>query len=160
MKNHPLSKIKFLAIFTSIFFSIFFVAFSIFTPTTFAQDVEAAPIELHGPPDYLAGGNTYRPITPGTDGVGGFLNFGGSFEQMLQRLFEMGVMITVILAVIMIIWGGVEYMGSESVFAKGEGRDRIKFAIWGLMIALISILLISTILPGGTGGTFEINIFG
>jgi uncharacterized membrane protein len=103
-------------------------------------------------------GSEYTPITPSYqslfEGLGG-----GGFEGMLQRIFEITVYFTVILSVIMMIWGGVEYMGSESVFKKGEGKDRIKAALTGLLVALVSILIISTIVQGGTGNAFEVDIF-
>lgn len=102
-------------------------------------------------------GDSYQPITPQFRQI--FGGFGDSFEGMIQSLFEKILYFTVILSVIMIIVGGVEYMGSESVFKKSDGKGRIFAAIGGLLIALISILVISTILPGGSGNAFRINIF-
>jgi hypothetical protein len=97
----------------------------------------------------------YRPITPG-----GSSFFGGAgFEEMLQKIFTIAIYFTVILSVLMIIYGGLEYMGSESVFKKGQGRERIFAALMGLLVALVSILIIATILPGYQGNVFRINIF-
>jgi hypothetical protein len=166
-----------------IFFTLFF-ALSLFPILSFAQGFNSAPVPGEGfnsaplpgtsnsvqanPVNFNNAQGTpgmagdYRPITPGYSqifGSGGSIGSGG-FEGMLARIFELSVYLTVILSVLMIIIGGVEYMGSESVFKKGEGKERIFAAISGLLIALVSILLISTILPGGTGSAFEINIFG
>jgi hypothetical protein len=145
--------------FYSSFIFILFIFYSFLLPTAFLQSHEAQPIEEMGPPSWLApgAGGRYQPITPGYQN---FFRGATTFEEMLERIFEVGVYFTVILAVIMIIVGGVEYMGSESVFKKGQGKERIFAAISGLLIALISILLISTLLPGGTGGAFNIDIFG
>lgn len=103
-----------------------------------------------------AGGSDYKPITPGYQSFfGSNTDFGG----MVTTIFKTSVMLTIVLAVIMMIVGGIQYMGSESVFAKGAGKDKIYAALGGLLIALVSILLISTILPGGSGGSFEVKIF-
>lgn len=105
----------------------------------------------------LNSGGKYRPITPG---YSSFFTEGTDFGKMVETIFKLSITITIVLAVIMMIVGGIQYMGSESVFAKGAGKDKIYAALGGLLIALVSILMISTILPGGNGGTFEIDIFG
>jgi len=151
LMNHLRSKIIFLSlvlVFTAIF------NFGIVNQVS-AQEVEAAPIEQVGPPSFLQYG-TYNPITPG----GTRFFEGAGFETMVQKIFTLTIYFTVILSVLMIIYGGVEYMGSESVFTKGKGRERIQAALLGLFIALVSILLISTLVPGYQGNAFEVNIFG
>lgn len=117
--------------------------------------------------DSTSGGSKYTPITPGYSALfGGGGIGGGGFEGMLTRIFELTIYFTVILSVIMMIVGGLKYMGSESFFKKGEGKEQIFAALSGLLIALVSILIISTILPGWSGGgasgggQFRINIFG
>lgn len=104
------------------------------------------------------GGSNYKPITPG---YGNFFTEGITFGQMIGQIFRLSVVMTVVLAVVMMIVGGIQYMGSESIFKKDEGKQRIFAAIGGLLIALVSILVISTILPSNSdGSSFEINIFG
>lgn len=122
---------------------------------TFVPFVSFAAGQLQSSPARGGGNSEYKPITPG----GETFFESSTFEGMVQKIFELTIYFTVILAVIMIIAGGVEYMGSESMFKKGEGKARIFAAISGLLIALVSILVISTLLPGGNGNTFEINIF-
>jgi hypothetical protein len=129
-----------------IIFFMFFI-FSFLPLVSFAQNVTTSAKSGGG------GGAEYTPIAKN------FFTEGISFEKMLERIFQVSIILTIVLVVIMIIVGGVEYMGSESVFKKGEGKERIFAAISGLLIALVSILLISTILPGGTGSAFKINIF-
>ncbi len=119
------------------------------------------PSTTASPQKSNSSGAEYKPITPGFSQIFGSSS---SFEGMIENIFKKSVYFTVILAVIMMIAGGLEYMGSESVFKKGEGKERIFAALSGLLIALVSILLISTILPGftgeGSGGAFKVNIFG
>jgi hypothetical protein len=157
--NHLFSKI---IKFSSFFIFALFIFYSFLLPTTFAiGNVVSNPLSIITSGSEGSGGGggsgSYQPITPGYQN---FFRGATTFEKMLERIFEVSVYFTVILAVIMIIVGGVEYMGSESVFKKGQGKERILAAISGLLIALISILIISTLLPGGTGTVFEINIFG
>jgi len=67
--------------------------------------------------------------------------------QFLSEAFQFGLAIAAALAVIMIVWGGVEVMLSESVFKKTNGRQRVWDAIWGLLLALVSWLILYTINP-------------
>ena len=79
------------------------------------------------------------------------------FGTFLNGLFLFGLAIAAVLAVVMIIYGGVLYMGSESVFNKGEGKSKIQAAIGGLILALVSWLILNTINPDiiSSTGRFE-----
>ena len=90
-------------------------------------------------------------------GTSGSNAAGGDFGSTLEQLFEWGVGITSVLAVVMLVIGGVQYMGSESLFAKDDGKKRMQAALGGLLIALASILILTTIL-GGEGGPFNVNL--
>lgn len=158
MRHHLSKKITFLILFS-------FLIFSIFTTETIASGAGSSGSHIAKPVGGGGGGEiNYKPIAPGYDKFKNqFLkseSTGNGFESILSALFKASIYFTVILSVIMIIIGGVEYMGSESVFKKGEGKERIFAALSGLLIALVSILLISTILPGGNGQSFRIDIFG
>ena len=150
MKTLLSKKIVFIVLFI---FNFLFLANGIAFAAPGAGNANANPVPTSGG---IAGGSQYTPITPGYQSF-----FGGdtSFEGMIQRIFILSIFFIVILSVIMIIWGGVEYMGSESVFAKGAGKERIFAALSGLLIALVSILLISTLVTGLKGDTLQINIF-
>ena len=57
-------------------------------------------------------------------------------------------MLTVALAILMIVVGGVQYTISwASSSAKGEAKTRIFSAIGGLVLALLSYLILQTINP-------------
>lgn len=71
----------------------------------------------------------------------------GDLGAFLSQAFQFGLAIAAALAVIMIVWGGVEIMLSESVFSKDDGKKKIKDAIWGLLLALVSWLILYTINP-------------
>ncbi|MDA8611258.1 hypothetical protein N9L18_00105 [Candidatus Pacebacteria bacterium] len=91
------------------------------------------------------GSRQYQNIVEGLP-VGGSGGFGG----ILQQIFIWGVGLTATLAVLMLVVGGIQYMGSESLFAKDEGKQRMMAALGGLLIALTSVLILSTIFGGGT----------
>ncbi len=70
-----------------------------------------------------------------------------NLSTYLQHLFEIGIGVAAGLAVIMIVIGGIEYMSTDAIGGKEEGKDRITSALWGLLLALISWLILNTINP-------------
>lgn len=115
---------------------------------TQANTAGVNPVTLPSSP----GGGAYQPIS----GV----PFGGSgFGGMLSQIFVWGVTMTIILAVIMLVVGGVQYMGSESLFGKDEGKKRITAALGGLLIAFLSIFILNLILGTGGEGPFKVGSF-
>lgn len=85
-----------------------------------------------------------KETTIRTDDIGGYFN----------TLFNIAISLAGVLAIIMIIIGGVQWMGEESIFAKTEAKKRIISAVLGLLIALGSYALLNTINPDllGKGG--------
>jgi hypothetical protein len=68
----------------------------------------------------------------------------GLYLNMMIKLF---IGICGVLAVIMIVMGGIEYMTSELISTKEAGKERIKNAILGLLLALGSWTLLNQINP-------------
>ena len=62
-------------------------------------------------------------------------------------MFKFLIAIAGVLAVIMIVIGGVEYMSTDAVYGKSEGKNKITRALGGLLLALISWLILNTINP-------------
>lgn len=89
----------------------------------------------------------------------------GDLIPFLSQVFNFGIAVAVALALIMIIWGGIEYMTSDAWQNKDNGRKRIQDALWGLGLALISYLILFTINPclvifkSGSGGCTQTNTF-
>lgn len=67
--------------------------------------------------------------------------------QWLQSLFTILIVIAGILALIMIIVGGITYITSESFGGKGQGKTYIINAIAGLVLALGAWVILNTINP-------------
>ena len=91
---------------------------------------------------------------------GGFLKDSKNvtLEEYLTWAFRFVLALAGFLAVMMIVIGGVEYIisgASESM--RGEAKKRIENAIWGLVMALVSYLVLYTINPSLVN--FEDNCF-
>lgn len=87
-------------------------------------------------PDPNAGGTLVEEIDTGA-GLGVYLNL----------MIKLIIGISAVLAVVMIVMGGIEYIGSELISNKEEGRERIKNALLGLLIAMGAWALLNTINP-------------
>ena len=69
------------------------------------------------------------------------------FVRYLNIVIEIFLGICAVLAMIMIIGGGFEYMTSELPSAKGNGKARITNAVFGFIIALAGYVLLNTVNP-------------
>lgn len=67
--------------------------------------------------------------------------------NFFNNLYKFLIGISAVLAVIMIIWGGLEYSTQDSVSKKSDGKERIYQAIFGLILVLSPVLVFSIINP-------------
>jgi len=81
--------------------------------------------------------STFDPTGAGGGALGGYLN-------LMIKLF---IGICAVLAVIMIVMGGIEYMTTELISSKEAGKERIRNAILGLLLALSAWMLLNQINP-------------
>jgi len=80
------------------------------------------------------------PSSPGVDTstLGGYL----------ANIYTIGIGLAGVLAVLMIVIGGIQYIGSGmSPSGKSDAKDRIRNAIMGLLLALLSWIILNTINP-------------
>ena len=68
-------------------------------------------------------------------------------QGYMQGIFTSAIGIAGILAVIMIVWCGIKLMTAGSVSGKNEAKECITNAIFGVLIAIGSWLLLNTINP-------------
>lgn len=110
---------------------VFVFAVATFTPST----AEAQDYTLLAP---LPGTNMGEaiPVTP------------TSFGDYLQKLFDLSLGIIIALAVIMIVIGGAQYLSTDAVFGKEQGKEKLWNALQGLVIALGTVIILNTINPG------------
>jgi len=71
-----------------------------------------------------------------------------SIAVYMKGIFTAFVGLAIILAVIMIVIGGIEYILAALPSAKSDGKKKITGAITGLLLILISAVLLNTINPG------------
>lgn len=67
--------------------------------------------------------------------------------QFIPGLFRLTIMLATGLAVLMIIWGGVQYMSTDAWGGKNDAKNTIWNAIMGLLLTLSAWLIINTINP-------------
>ncbi len=65
----------------------------------------------------------------------------------LGQVYNFGIAAAVALTVIMLIWGGIEYMTTEAYSGKSDAKKRMIDALVGLGLALASYLILYTINP-------------
>lgn len=69
------------------------------------------------------------------------------FFSLVKALINILIAIAAMLAVVFITIGGLQYMTTDSISGKEDGKENIKNAILGLLLALISWLILYTINP-------------
>lgn len=68
----------------------------------------------------------------------------GSYLNLMIKII---IGLCAVLAMVMIFLGGIEYMTSEVISSKEHGKERIRNAILGLLVALGSYAILNTINP-------------
>jgi hypothetical protein len=98
--------------------------------------------------------DTYTLLAP----LGNLKTAPKNIGDYFNIIFNLAIGLCAVLAVVMIVIGGVQYMGDESIFGKTEAKSKIFSAVLGLIIALGSYALLNTINPdllGKKGVTVE-----
>lgn len=101
---------------------------------------------------------TYIPLSPlpcvaGNGGTGGCpngaypANTAIDFKTYVQYLFNLFIGLAAASAVFMIVFGGLQYMTTDSWQGKSAGLEKAKNAIYGLILVLASYLILRTIDP-------------
>ena len=67
--------------------------------------------------------------------------------DILPSIFNLGIAAAVVLAFIMIVWGGILYMTTDSWTGKKDGIAKITNSLYGLGIALVAWIALYTINP-------------
>jgi hypothetical protein len=71
----------------------------------------------------------------------------GSMLSTLRFLFRASLIIAIILSTLMIIVGGIQYMTTDAIQNKKDGKERIQSAIIGLVLAISAWTILNTINP-------------
>lgn len=89
----------------------------------------------------------YVPIAPIPGLTQGAVANSQGLADFLNNLYKYLVGLAATLAVILIIWGGLEISTQDSISSKSAGRERITQAIIGLVLVLSPVLVFSLINP-------------
>ncbi len=114
--------------------SIFFVLFFLSTVPVDRFEVTVANAQIK-----------YQPLAP----IEGYVTAGdaNNLDKYLNDMFRLGIAIAGGLAVFMIIIGGIQYMSTDAVSGKSDGKSRIQAAITGLLVALGAYMILNTLDP-------------
>lgn len=96
-------------------------------------------------PDVFAQG--FVPLAP-IPGLTDIQYAPNGLAAFFNNLYKFAIGMAAVLAVIMIIWGGLEYSTQDSsISKKSDGKQRIYQAIFGLVLVLSPVLVFSIINP-------------
>ncbi|HMP85232.1 MAG TPA: hypothetical protein PKE08_01015 [Candidatus Paceibacterota bacterium] len=81
-----------------------------------------------------------------------------SFSDLVSLFFKWGIAIAIILSILFIVIGGIQYMTTDAIFDKSEGKQKISSAVAGLILALSTWLILNTINPQILGLRFTTSV--
>jgi len=98
------------------------------------------------------------PIPGLTDDTGsGSVVDSNSFALFFNNLYKFLVGLAIALAIIEIIWGGLQYSTTDSIGNKEGAKTRIRNAIYGLILILSPVLVFSIINPNILNLSIQLN---
>jgi hypothetical protein len=96
----------------------------------------------------------YTPLAPlpgtGVNGNDSSVNL----QSYIPGIIKLIIGIAGALAVIMIVIGGVQYLSTDAIGGKSEGKEKITNALIGLLLAIGAFVILNTINPG----TLQLNL--
>lgn len=104
----------------------------------------------------LAQATEYKLLTPLPIGQGGTEVETVTFASYIPGLFNLIIGIAGVLAVVMIIYGGIQYMSTDAFQGKSDAKNTIQNAIWGLILTISAWLILYTVNPNLV--EFNLNI--
>lgn len=122
-----------------------------------SEPVVLTPTDPSVTPSTPGEGETYKLLAPlpmfGTE----FNASGKSFGDYLSIMFTFFVSFAGVLAVVMLIFGGIQYMSTDSLSGTESGRSKMYQAIFGLIIVLASYVILNTVNPNLVKFNFSIQ---
>ena len=89
----------------------------------------------------------FVPLAPIPNLTEGVVANSGNLANFFNNLYKYLIGLAAMLAVIEIIWGGLEISTKDSVSKQSDGKERITQAIFGLILVLSPVLVFSIINP-------------
>lgn len=100
-----------------------------------------------------------KEIGTGADSIEKFPIEGDSLQIFFAKVYRIGIIIAIALAIVMISFGGIRLATTDSIGGTENGKKMVNAALAGLFIALFSYVLLYTINPAlvsnGAGTIFK-----
>ena len=90
---------------------------------------------------------TYTLLQPLITPSGEVGEVGSDLGEYLNLIFMVVLGVIGVLAVIKIVLGGLQYMSTDAISGKSEGKHAIQSAVGGLLLAIIAWIILYTINP-------------
>ncbi len=90
--------------------------------------------------------NEYAVLAP-LPGVANKVGDTTTLKKYIHAIFNLAIGLSAVAAVLMIVLGGFQYMSTDAIMKKEEGKKRIKNAIYGLILVISAWLILYTINP-------------
>ncbi len=68
-------------------------------------------------------------------------------KDYIPGIFKLAIGLSAVAAVLMIVIGGFQYISSDAIMGKKDGKERIKNAVFGLVLVISAWLILNTINP-------------
>lgn len=105
------------------------------------------PNNTTNPTSVTSGFTALAPIPGLTDTAVTSAVNAGSLADFFNNLYKYLIGLAAVLAIIEIIWGGLEISTKDSVSKQSDGKERITQALLGLVLVLAPVLVFSIINP-------------
>jgi hypothetical protein len=132
MKKLFISTAFIITVFTVISFAPFYV------DTTLAQTPTATTEEPY---------NLLAPIPCVGGDCSGQLARETTLPQYIKGFIQLSIGISAVFAIVMIVIGGFQYMTSDALQGKQDGKTRIKNSVIGILLIAASFIILQTINP-------------
>lgn len=119
----------------------------VFVFLSFGLVPHAVVAEVQNPPQRSPSENGFVPLAPINNLTTGDAVNSPDLANFFNALYKYLIGASAVLAIIMIMWGGMEISTQDSIGAHSEGKERITQAILGLIIVLSPVLVFSIINP-------------
>lgn len=119
----------------------------VFVFLSFGLVPHAVVAEVQNPPQRSPSENGFVPLAPINNLTTGDAVNSPDLANFFNQLYKYLIGAAAVLAIIMIMWGGMEISTQDSISAHSEGKERITQAILGLIIVLSPVLVFSIINP-------------
>ena len=107
----------------------------------------ASLFATQGNPQPTGATSAFVPIAPIPGLTQGVTANQTGLANFFNNLYKYAIGLAAELAVIMIVWGGLEISTQDSISKQGAGREKIYNAIFGLVLVLSPVLVFSIINP-------------